>query len=531
MRMAFRLLAVSVLLAGPSRAGDVDSDGDGLSDFQEIHKYGSDPKKFSTADDGVPDGDWQRRREFAYTVRTVIKVMPPINVECLNDDYQDARVLNNGPKFVELEVIHYPLNTNSETIRGNPNWRTDASRQEAFVQPGITTNWDVAMKRELIAAIKSDGIDPDQLDDKELVLRVSRWLFSNSKFRNMFCTHYIHYPEGKPAIYPGLEARFQSDKGDPSWSTQEQFEHELLGRSMFRTRTHGTCTSTAVYLTTVLRALGIPTRMVLAIPLVDANDPAQIDKVKGNIHHHRVRRDVLLGNVGLVGYANHTFNEVYVGGRWVRLNYSKLGQNSLDATAMGLFTHVNTFKDLSEASLAQTWGRRYARGERDDVFKTSNPYKAEEVSDYFGKFSKIENPESEAREHRAITLSRVYWADAPEAPDAVKKALGGIHDGSGRLLVHGEEWFDDQPYQQYKLFMQAAGKGFALEADGLPAVRGRLSLGYFTHPVENLREMEIIIPPNEFAKMATGVEYALKPENEVAGYQWKSKGALRIKKR
>ncbi len=114
---------------------DADSDGDGLSDFQEIHKYRTDPGKFSTARDGVSDGDWQRRREFTYTIRSIVKVMPPVNPDCLNDDYQDARVLSQNDHFVELEVVHYPLNTNAEAIGGNPNWRRDASAMMAYLRP------------------------------------------------------------------------------------------------------------------------------------------------------------------------------------------------------------------------------------------------------------------------------------------------------------------------------------------------------------------------------------------------------------
>ena len=48
---------------------NTDTDGDGLSDFQEIHKYRTDPKMLSTAGDGVADGDRQRRREFTYSIR------------------------------------------------------------------------------------------------------------------------------------------------------------------------------------------------------------------------------------------------------------------------------------------------------------------------------------------------------------------------------------------------------------------------------------------------------------------------------
>ena len=61
----------------------------------------------------------------------------------------------------------------------------------------------------------------------------------------------------------------------------------------------------------------------------------------------------------------------------MRLNDRKLGQNSLDAGLMGMLAHVNTFNDLSEVPLAETWGKRYALGERDEVFRYGNPYRCE----------------------------------------------------------------------------------------------------------------------------------------------------------
>jgi hypothetical protein len=218
------------------------------------------------------------------------------------------------------------------------------------------------MQRELIGALKSDGIDPGQLDDRELVTRATAWLIANTKYVSMFCTHYMHYPNGEAAIYPGLEARFEVDKGNAAWTVQEQLNRELFGRSMFATRTHGSCTSSAVLLTTALRALGIPTRMVLCIPAVDGNDSQQLELVRKNIKHHESRKALLQGLATAKGYANHTFNEVFIGGRWVRLNYKTLGQNILDSSLMGLLTHVNTFNDLSDVPLAATWGKRYATG-------------------------------------------------------------------------------------------------------------------------------------------------------------------------
>ena len=503
-----------------------DTDGDGLSDFQEIHKYRTDPGKFSTAGDGVSDGDWWRRREFTYTVRSVVKVMPPVNEACLNDDYQDARVLARGPNFIELEVIHYPLNTNAEAIRSNPDWRRDAASMKEYLRPGITTNWDDAMRRDLVAALEADGIDPDRLDDRQLVTRASAWLMAHSKYVPMFCTHYMHYPEGRAAIYPGLEDRFEREKGDSAWSVSEQLEHELFGRSMFAHRTHGSCTSTAVYVTTVLRALGIPTRMVLGIPMVDGNDPAQLAMAREGIRHHRVRQALMQGLSGARGYANHTFNEVHVGGRWVRLNGTKLGQNTLDANLMGMLTHVNTFNDLSEVPLAATWGKRYALGERDETFRYGNPYRCESVSDHFGKFARIDNPE--VKEHRTITISRAYWADSAEAPEQIKAVAGQWgRPGSGRFFIHGEEWIDGEPWQQYKVFMQAAGKEWLLRAEGHPEIPARITTGSIIGSPD-LRELQVMIPPEDYARMKPGVEYTLEPRNEVPGYQWKTRGRVTV---
>jgi RNA polymerase sigma factor (sigma-70 family) len=505
----------------------VDSDHDGLSDFQEIHKYRTDPNKLSTAGDGVSDGDWQRRREFTYSIRTVVKVMPPVNLDCLNDDYQDARVRSRGDHFVELEVIHYPLNTNAAAIASNPEWRRDAGRMKQYIRPGITTNWDESMRSELVAALKSDGIDAERLDDRQLVTRASAWLIANTKYVNMFCTHYMHFPAGRAAIYPGLEARFDMEKGDRAWTVEQQLDHELFGRAMFANRTHGSCTSSAVFMTTALRALGIPARMVLCIPAVDGNDQEQLNMVKQNITHHQTRKALLQGLSAAKGYANHTFIEVFVGGRWVRLNYKTLGQNIVDGNLMGLLTHVNTFNDLSEVPLAATWGKRYANGERDDIFRYGNPYRCEEISDYFGKFAKVENPE--VRQHRALTISKAYWADDAGAHDMIKQAKWLFHnDGSRSLLVHGEEWFADEAGAQYRPFLEAAGKEFVFKADNHPEVRGRVTTSSITWHSRKLHEIEVLLPREEYAKLVAGIDYTITTPNDAAGYTWKIAGRVTI---
>ena len=270
---------------------DPDSDGDGLSDFHEIHKYRTDPQKKSTAGKAISDGDWNERRQFTYSVQSVIRVMPPYNLETLNDDYQDVRVLNETKEFAELEVISYPLNTNAEAIAENRNWKSDYAGMQAYLEPGVTANWDAATENDLLAELAKAGIDPEKLTDKQVVEQVSRWLLGRCKYRSMaFGTMYAFFPNKKPTILPGLERAFQRETGDPKWTVEDEFAHELFGKGMFYNRTRGSCTSSAVLLATVLRALGVPTRMIETIPVVDPNDREQVALVEKNVRHLQVLR-------------------------------------------------------------------------------------------------------------------------------------------------------------------------------------------------------------------------------------------------
>src|SRR5581483_10776550 len=97
-------------------------------------------------------------------------------------------------------------------------------------------------RQDLLRELAKDGIDPDKLTDKEVVEKVSAWLFRRNQYRYMFCTFYADFPDGKPAIGPGVEKPFEREKGDKGWTVRQQFEHELLGKEMFVNRSVGTCT-------------------------------------------------------------------------------------------------------------------------------------------------------------------------------------------------------------------------------------------------------------------------------------------------
>lgn len=525
-RDTVHILTILILLtASVASASEPDRDGDGLADYQEIHKYRTNPDQADSDGDGRPDGDRDERREFTYSIRAVVRVMRPVAPEFLSDDFQDAKVLSETEEFVEIEFVLYPFSTAGKAIEGRPR-QTPKFADPVYSAPGVTTNFDPAMKTVLRRELGAAGINLTELSDVETVRQVSQWLLSTSKHRNMFCTYFTAFKNGRPEVMAGCREAFESNKGSPEWSVEEQFQHEMFGRDMFERRTYGTCTSAAIYLTTVLRAVDIPTRMVLCIPVADASDPAQMKMIENGIGHPEVRKAILTGiKPGSTSFAAHTFNEVFVGDRWHRLNGSKLGEGILNPGTMGLFTHVHTFADLSEAGLAETWGRRYAKGSRSEAFPFQNPYRALAIDDLVGPYA--ESPwgsSSDAvaarAEHEKLTITKAYWADAASLPGWLPKVALAKRGAAGAIfLFHVKEWFADQSYGQLKRFLDKADPQIMLRAKGYPDVPATLNLWFYTSVTDDGREFEVFIKPSDFARMAPGVHYRLVPGNN-SKYTW-----------
>ncbi len=397
----------------------LDSDGDGLSDFQEINKYLTDPVKPDTDSDGIGDSDWDERREYTYSVRSILRFMPPFDKAAISDDFQDARILEKRDDYIEMEVIHYPLSTANKIILANPSWQEDYVKMARYLKPGITTNWDAKMKQDLLKELKADGILIDKLTDKEVVEKVSSWVMQKSRsLDKVFTTYYIYYPNGQPKVYPTLEdafkKEFERDKQSYNWTIDKHFDHELLGKGMFYSKTHGSCTSFAVYLTTLLRTLGIPSRMIIVIPIIDPSDKDQLRLVQDRITHNEIRETMLTGLKRTpTGFVAHTFNEVYIGNRWYRLNYNQLGQDIRDQYLFEVHTHLYTFGDLSEVNLAPTWGLRYAKNIKSTFFSHDNPYSTVALSDLFGCHSDIPNPPVTDQSLISHSLPNVFIMEPP----------------------------------------------------------------------------------------------------------------------
>lgn len=397
---------------------DPDRDGDGLSDFQEIHKYRTDPAKVDSDGDGVPDGDWLERREYQYTVRTVVQVMRPVTIEFLCDDHQDARELDATASYVELEVIHYPFTTVSGSIVADDDWRRTTAGMGQWTEPGPTNDWTPGMQAQLIAALRRDGIDCQRLNDKNLVEQAARWLCRRTKDGGSFMGFITAFDEhGKPFVPQALLEL----TGHAPESLADKWSRDISARGMFEQAVRGSCSSSAIYLNGCLRALGVPTRTILTIPVVDANDDRELRLIERGIGHQALKATVLPALQRLQGsWASHTFNEVFVGGRWRRLNYERLGQDIVDPKLFGMLTHVATFSDWADARMPETIGWRQTKHITEDVFGTQNPYSTIALRDAFGPHCTLENAAPPPPPLLQARITEVQWGDGEQVPTDIR---------------------------------------------------------------------------------------------------------------
>ncbi|MCI0650947.1 MAG: transglutaminase domain-containing protein [Planctomycetes bacterium] len=499
------VLALSTASGAPpaEMPEDVDSDGDGLADYDEVHKYLTDPENSDSDGDGTMDGGWDERREFTYSIRFLFAHVPP--AEAVNDAFQDARVAFRSAEAVELEIVAYPLATGHREIPDDPSWREKAASLAEWTKPNFTCDFDDAMTAELVAALKKDGIDPAALGDRSLVEHVSQWAFQRATSQPTgFTTAYTTVKDGRLAIVPGLEQVFRDNQRDKSLTVEQQFDLESRGRAMFRSGRCGTCTSSAIYLQTLLRALGVPARTTVAIPACDASSPGQIELLREALIPSAVGDEIIAGSErNGAAWASHTFNIVFAGGRWRPLNYSRLGQPIVDHTYGGILLRILDYDDRAASGTAETWGRRQGLDRKSARFPGSNPYYLLAVSDAMGAHAKVTlAPPVARREHKTLTIVRASWVtDFPDAADWVELAI--------------EEWFDDQNGDQYKRFTQDCDRQFYLRADGLPDVLANCGVGSITGPGRHSVMLHMAS-----TTLSAGVAYRIVPRNSHETLKW-----------
>jgi len=197
---------------------DPDCDHDGLSDSLELHKYPTDPKN--------ADGDWDERREYACTLRSVMHVMAPFDVVSMNDDYQDVRVLAQSDNLLEFEVAVHPYNTVAEAIEPGVRRRALSPEPKAFVTPNVCCNRDAGMRAKLIDELESQGDQLAELDDVGVAREVSRWLLERSQFEDSVTAFAVESDGGRPARCPDQEQTVSASLQRLGRTPEDQFERE-----------------------------------------------------------------------------------------------------------------------------------------------------------------------------------------------------------------------------------------------------------------------------------------------------------------
>jgi hypothetical protein len=300
-------------------------------------------------------------------------------------------------------------------------------------------------------------------------------------------------------------------------SIEEQWQRELFAKGMFENAVRGSCTSTAIYLNGCLKALGIPTRIVLCVPVIDASDEHERVLVQ-RLRHHGVRRTIERGTDQLGNsWASHTYNEVYVDGRWRRLNFDRLGQNILDPGFFGLMIHVATFRDWADGNMAATWGMRQKSPDRpNDPFGGANPYHCISLSDRFGVHAMIENPPN-PDEYKQLTIDQAWWFH--ECPAQPGMRLDDP-ETAGHIIVHVEEGRAGDGPSQYEKFYAQVGKEFVLHAEDQADIRAYATRGYWAAPERGLQHFYLRIDPDLFDIMTPGVAYTLLAKDQIADARW-----------
>jgi hypothetical protein len=220
---------------------------------------------------------------------------------------------------------------------------------------------------------------------------------------------------------------------------------------------------------------------------------------------------------------------VYIDGRWRRLNYDNLGQNTLDANLLGLMSHVHTFTDHAQAGLI-TWGQRDNNSTRTDICGYANPYSCISLSDRFGPHCKLDNPPAQGALTR-MTISKVYWYHEQGDAPFVQMRLDDP-EAAGHLIVH----VDETPDEAREAFVQCyemIDKAFVLRAEGQPEVKAIATRGYWIDTRKDMKEFYIQIPAQEFERMPFDVAYQLVPVKTESkdGPVWSVKEGITVTRR
>ena len=351
-----------------------DTDADGLTDYEEYCKYRTDPTLADSDRDGKPDSTWNERREYTYSIRAVLELKPPWNLEAMNDLFQDARLIENEQgNYQKVEVIVYPYASPVLLPIPYP-YRLPSEALRKYIEPTYDLNYSSEMQEEIQQILSGSEHTLDVLT--KLQQEIAQMKLTLPLYAPFLYTNKQH---GELVVH---QAFFESVEVEAS---NEQIEEALtlnyFGDSMFRRKQHGACISRSRLLASMLRAAGVPARVTMGVPLIyyykGAGEWIHLmknmtnEEVAGNFSY---QKPSLPREVKIVG---HSQVEVYLNNHWIRLGY-QINEGPLFAGTDAVFIKIIDAADFTEVDFTKTWSPAQWVKER--------PYRTVELSDQAAKY-------------------------------------------------------------------------------------------------------------------------------------------------
>lgn len=351
-----------------------DTDADGLTDYEEYCKYRTDPTLADSDGDGISDADWNERREYTYSIRTVIDIKPPWDLEAMNDLFQDAQLIKTeASNYQRIEVIVYPYA--SPVLLPTPYpCQLPPEDLKKYVEPAYDLNYSPEMQME-IQKILSTSTNTLEV--------IAQFLHEIGQMK-------LTLPLDDPFLYT------YKDQGELviDWSffegmskvvTESEVEEALavnyFGDSMFKRKQYGACISRARLLASMLRAVGVPARVTLGIPLIYYYKATGAwERMVKNLNDERIVGSFAYDkplSIRQVNIVAHSQVEAYLNNQWIRLGY-QLNEGPIFAATDLVFIKIIDAADFSEVDFTKTWTP-------DQWFKEP-PYRTVELSDQAAKY-------------------------------------------------------------------------------------------------------------------------------------------------
>jgi hypothetical protein len=313
----------------------------------------------------------------------------------MNDDFQDAKFIKEENGHLYFELITYPdneVNKNFNDWKEDPNWLTNDKKNlelQQYLKPGITSNWDNALKNKILSDFKAyGGYDIESVKSDKLVVKtIAYWLErTKTKGEGMLPTEFfLKVKDGKLFVPDDFINAFHNEKdvnlkklGYNSMNDDDYIKHTICGKEMYYQGVRQTCSSAATLINTVMRAIGIPSRIILTYTSYDFSNKQEVD-LANNLQNDTVKNKIFK-SYAPGGIGDHFFNEVYIGGRWIRLNDDNFGDNDPNVGGMAGRVRVYTANDFTDFNMLNWFNN--------DGKPKEIPYHALEMSDMYGVHKK-----------------------------------------------------------------------------------------------------------------------------------------------